>query len=145
MINLIKQLAVNFNKNIITFQYIGSDKIVYQTQKNQFIKDSGLTIKNPTTEIPAYLLELNQWGSSLLCGHIIDNIAGYLQGSGLSDIILIVDFSGVKEVSSSFCEQYLNFMLTTTSKIININQNTSINNTFVAYLDNVIDYQEVFS
>jgi len=136
-------MSINFKDNKILFQYIGDDSIVYQTQQNQFLENTGLTIKNPTTNIPVYGLKLNEWGTALRCGHIIDNIAGRLKKNGLGNIILIVDFAGITEVSESFCEQYLNFLLTTPSKIININQNTSINNVFVSYMDSIVDYQEL--
>ena len=143
MIKLFKQIQVNIANNLIQFRYIGSDKIIHQTQLNQFIENTGLTIKNPSPGIAAYGIELNNWGSSLICGHIVDNINGRLQELGLDNIILIVDFNGITEVSENFCEQYFNFLLTTSSKIININQNTSINNAFASYINSVVEYQEM--
>lgn len=136
-------MQVDLKNNVINFRYIGDDTIIYQTQPNQFLTETGLTIKNPTIDIPAYGIELNAWGESLLCGHIVDNINGRLLEAGLNNIILIVDFNGIVEISESFCEQYFNFMLTTPSKIININMNTSINKAFVSYINSVIDYQEM--
>ena len=139
---LLKHIKVDFKNNLIIFKYQGSDDIIYKTQKNQFIENSGLTIKNPEVGIKAYLLPLNEWGSSLICGHIIDNIAGLLQKNKLENIILFVDFNGITQISKSFCEEYFKFMLTTPSKVININMNTNINNTFVSYIDSVVEYQE---
>lgn len=138
-----KQMKIDFSDDFITFRYIGDDSIIYQTQRNQFITDSGLTIQNPDVNIPVYGLPLNQWGSSLICGHIIDNIAGQLQKVELENIVLIVDFKDITEISTNFCEQYFNFLLATKNKVININMNTNINNTFVSYIDTVVDYQEV--
>jgi hypothetical protein len=135
-------MAIDFSTNFIIFRCIGDDTIVYQTQKNKFIVESGLTIENPDVNIPAYLLPLDQWGTSLRCGHIIDNIVGQLKNVGLENIILIVDFKNIVDISEEFCSQYFNFMLTTKSKIININQNTNINNIFVSYIDNVVEYQD---
>lgn len=140
---LFKQMQIDLRDNIINFRYIGSDTIIHQTQLNQFIEDSGLTILNPGTNLPVYGLELKEWGTSLLCGHIIDNINGRLLEAGLDNIVLIIDFNGVTEVSQNFCEQYFNFLLTTPSKIININMNTSINNAFVSYINSVVEYQEM--
>ena len=139
---MFKHEEVFLSDNLIIFRYIGDDDIVYQTQKNQFIKNSGLTIKNPSEDIPVYLFPLNQWGSSLICGNLIENLNARLKQLELENIILIMDFDGIKEISENFCEQYFKFLLTTVSKVININQNTSINNTFVNYIDKVVDYQE---
>lgn len=136
-------MQADIKDSLITFRYIGDDKIIYKTQVNQFLPNTGLTIKNPSINIPVYGVRLNTWGSSLLCGSLIENINGRLQEAGLNNIILIVDFSGITEVSENFCEQYFNFLLTTPSKIININQNTSINNAFVSYINSVIDVQEM--
>lgn len=136
-------MQADIKDSLITFRYIGDDKIIYKTQVNQFLPNTGLTIKNPSIDIPVYGVQLSTWGSSLLCGSLIENINGRLQEAGLNNIILIVDFSGITEVSENFCEQYFNFLLTTPSKIININQNTSINNAFVSYINSVIDVQEM--
>ena len=140
---MIKQMDVHLTQDLIQFRYIGSDKIIYETQTNQFLENTGLTIKNPSINIPVYGIELNEWGSSLLCGHIIDNINGRLLEAGLNNIILIIDFNGIAEISQSFCEQYFKFLLTTPSKIININMNTSINNTFAEYIGSIVEYQEI--
>ena len=136
-------MDVHLTQDLIQFRYIGSDKIIYETQTNQFLENTGLTIKNPSINIPVYGIELNEWGSSLLCGHIIDNINGRLLEAGLNNIILIIDFNGIAEISQSFCEQYFKFLLTTPSKIININMNTSINNTFAEYIGSIVEYQEI--
>lgn len=136
-------MTVSLKDNMLNFRYIGSDTITYQTQPNQFLENTGLTVKNPTIDLPVYGVELKEWGTSLLCGHIIDNMNGRLLEKGLKNIILIVDFNGIVEISDSFCEQYFNFLLTTPSKIININMNTSINNAFVSYINSIVEYQDI--
>lgn len=136
-------MTVDFQNNFINFRYSKEGDIMYQTQKNIFLPNTGLTIQNPDNNIEAYSLVLNQWGTSLQCGHIIDNIVGYLKNSNLENIILIVDFDSITNVSESFWEQYLRFMLSTKSKIININQNTNISNSFTAYIENMIDIQDL--
>ena len=60
----------------------------------------------------------------------------------LENIFLIVDFSEVIEVSENFTEQYMKFLLSTKSKVISINQNTNINNTFSRYVESIIDIQD---
>ena len=136
-------MVVDFQNNFINFRYSKESKIVYQTQKNIFMENTGLTIQNPDINIKAYSLVLNQWGTSLQCGHIIDNIIGYLKNSGLESIILIVDFSDIVSISENFWEQYFKFMLSTKSKVININQNTNISNSFTNYINKMIDIQDL--
>ena len=122
-------MVVDFQNNFINFRYSKESKIV--------------TIQNPDINIKAYSLVLNQWGTSLQCGHIIDNIIGYLKNSGLESIILIVDFSDIVSISENFWEQYFKFMLSTKSKVININQNTNISNSFTNYINKMIDIQDL--
>ena len=78
-----------------------------------------------------------------MCGHIIDNIIGYLKNAELENIFLIIDFQDVVEISESFSEQYIKFLLSTKSKVISINQNTNINNAISQYIESIIDIQEV--
>ena len=142
MIKLTVHEKINLLDNIILFKHTG-DIDMYQTQINQFIENNGVTIQNPTTNIPVYRLPLNQWGSSLICGNIINNINVTLKKQNLENIILIMDFDNITEISESFCEEFFRFILSTKSKVININQNTSINSTLVSYINSVVDYQEV--
>ena len=140
---MIKTLKVNMSDNIILFQYEGDENLIYKTKKNVFEEQTGLTISNPEIGIPAYTISLSQYGTSISCGHIIDNIAGYLKGKELENILLIVDFNGVIEISNSFAEQYIKFILSTKSKVLSINTNTNINHVISEYIENMIDIQDV--
>ena len=140
---MIQSVIVDVQDNFINFRYEGDGSIIYTAKLNTFQEDTGLTILNPGFGIPAYVLNLGQYGESLLCGHIIDNVIGYLKNSGLENIVLIVNFNGVTEISESFAEQYMRFLLSTKSKVLSINQNTNIINTFSTYVQSVIDVQEV--
>lgn len=140
---MLTPINIDFEDNFILFRYEGSDDIIHKTKTNLFEENTGLTISNPDFNIPAYMIMLSNYGTSIMCGHIIDNIIGYLKNSDLENILLIVDFSGVVDVSESFCEQYIRFLLSTKSKVISINQNTNINNTFSQYVETIIDIQEV--
>lgn len=139
---MLKPIIFSFEDEIINFRYEGSDDIIYKTKKNLFEKETGLTIKNPDIDIPAYIISMKQFGTSIICGHIIDNVIGFLQNNDLENIFLIVDFSEVIEVSENFTEQYMKFLLSTKSKVISINQNTNINNTFSRYVESIIDIQD---
>lgn len=140
---MLKTVEVELEDNFILFRYEGSDNIIYKTQKNSFQKETGLTISNPDINIPAYVIQLSTYGTSIMCGHIIDNIIGYLKNAELENIFLIIDFQDVVEISESFSEQYIKFLLSTKSKVISINQNTNINNAISQYIESIIDIQEV--
>lgn len=140
---MIQPIKVDFEENFILFRYIGDDKLIYKTQKNSFQENTGLTISNPDINIPAYVLQLSNFGTSIICGHIIDNIVGYLKNAELENILLIIDFQDVVEISENFAEQYLKFLLSTKSKVLSIHTNTNINNALSAYIESIIDIQEV--
>lgn len=140
---MIQAINVDFSENFVLFKYEGDDEVIYKTQKNIFQKETGVTISNPDINIPAYMLSLANYGTSIMCGHIIDNIIGYLKNAELEDILLIIDFQGVIEISENFAEQYLKFVLSTKSKVLSIHTNTNINNVFSEYIENIIDVQEV--
>ena len=143
MMKMLHPIKVDLEDNFINFRYIGSDNIIYKTKKNLFEENTGLTILNPDIDIPAYLLELSYFGTKIICGHIIDNTIAKLKAEGLENILLIVDFTDVTEVSENFMEQYIKFYLSTKSKVISINQNTNINYAFSKYIESITDIQEV--
>ena len=140
---MLRSVNINLQENIITFRYQGSDDIIYKTQINSFQENTGLTIANPNTDIPAYALQLNQFGTDIKCGHIVENITAFLKSINMDNILLIIDFQGVISVSQSFAEEYIKFILSTKSKVISINQNTNINNSLSRYVESIIDIQEV--
>ena len=136
-------MKVELRDNIIMFSYQGDDDITYKTQTNLFLENTGVTIQNVANNLPVYGIKLNQFGDTLTCGHIIDNAIGFLKNAKLENIVLIIDFDGIVDISKSFCEQYFKFILNTKSKVISINQNTNINMAFSKYVLSMIDYQEV--
>lgn len=142
-LSIVQSVNVDLKDNFILFRHQGDDSIIYQTKRNIFEEETGLTISNPDIGIPAYVISLARYGSSIRCGHIMDNILGYLKNSNLENILLIIDFDGVIEVSGNFVEQYVKFILSTKSKTISINQNTNINNAISQYVESIIDIQEV--
>ena len=140
---MLQPIIIEMQDTFINFKYAGSDNIIAKTQKNLFEENTGLTILNPDFSIPAYLLTLSQFGTNIECGHIIDNVVGYLKNSDLENILLIIDFQDVVNISESFCEQYIKFLLSTKSKVLSINQNTNINNALSQYIESFIDIQEM--
>lgn len=140
---MLTPIRIDFEDNFINLRYEGSDDILYKTQKNIFEEEMGVIIINPEPMIPAYIINLNQFGTDMICGHIIDNLIGYLKNADLENILLVINFYGVSSISTSFCEQYIKFLLSTKSKVLSINQNTNINNTLSGYIEDIIEVQEV--
>ena len=69
-------------------------------------KKTGLTISNPDVDIPAYAIPLRNYGTHIECGHIIDNIIiGFLRNSDIENVFLIIDFSGIIDVSNNFIRE----------------------------------------
>lgn len=142
LIKMIVPMKVDFEDNFINFRYEGSDSISYKTQKNLFEEETGLTISNPDVDIPAYAIPLRNYGTHIECGHIIDNIIGFLRSSDIENVLLIIDFSEVIDVSNNFIREYIKFILSTKSKVISINQNTNINNAISQYVESIVNIQE---
>lgn len=140
---MLTPIKIEVENNFVNFRYEGSDDIIYKTQKNIFQENTGVTISNPDINIPAYILTLSAYGTNINCGHIIDNLIGFLKNVKLENIFLIIDFSGVVQVSENFIEQYIKFILSSKSKILSINQNTNITNAIAQYVESIIDIQEV--
>lgn len=131
---------IEFKDNFMIIQYKG-DSIVQTI--NTFQKNTGVTIANPQFDIPAYVLQLKLFGTNLICGNVIENLIGYLKVTDLEEIVLIIDFDEVIDVSTNFLEEYTKFLLSTKSKVLSINQNTNIINAFSDYVISIIDIQDV--
>lgn len=127
------------DNEFINFQYLESDNMVYQSKKNIFVKNSGLTISNPQDKIPAYLIQMVEFGENLICGNIINNILITLSQNDIDGVIILIDFEGVLEVSENFVKAYTKYLLETKNKIITINQNSDVSNTFGEYTYNIFD------
>ena len=135
-------LKYTFDNEIIIFQYLDGDNVVYKNKKNRFIKESGLTISNPHPPIPAYMVRLSEeFGDRLLCGNVINNILILLAQNDVDGIILLIDFDGVLEVSQNFVDAYTKYLLETKNKVITTNQNNDVSNAFGEYTYDIFDIQ----
>lgn len=126
----------------VYFHYEGSDDVIYKTKKNLIVKNEGIVVKNPQTDISAYVLNLNVFGKELLCGNIIENIVVNLKLHDMDEVVLIVDFDGVDEISEHFCESYFRFLLESKCKITTLNMSLDVSNIFASYVYDVISVQE---
>lgn len=130
------------NSNIIFKAEI--EEMVYKTDINSFVTESGVTIQNVSFPIKkAYYINLSNISKTLICGNIIENLFLELQKNNVENSLLVVDFNGVKELSKSFYEGYTKVLLQTSNKIITINMDTQLSNEFSAFvLSNIQEVEE---
>ena len=133
-----KMIPVNvtIKNNDIIFR-TGDDKVVYKSDINSFIADSGVTIKNivfPIESSKVYYLPLGSLNKTFVCGNLFSNIMLELERVEEKNRIVIIDFNGVDEVSAAFLSTYTKFLLETSDKVITINMNMAISNDFGSYV-----------
>ena len=147
---------INFDNNYVCIDFKGDETIKYTIEKNKFELETGLTVNNIATPIPAYLISLSSYAESanmensivatsnttLSCGSVIDNIFLALK-TKIDNVIIIVDFAGITEVSDNFCKQYLQYLLTTNNKLVTINLDINVTNIFSHYVLENIELQEL--
>lgn len=152
---MLTPVEISFNDNFVFINYQGGN-MEYKVTKNNFEQQTGLTVSNIETPIPAYLISLSAYadsndienslaanmGETLSCGNVVDNLFLSLK-SKIDNVILIIDFDGITEVSENFCKQYMQYLLTTKNKVITINQSVNVSNIFGAYILDNIDVQEL--
>lgn len=141
-----KMIPVNISiKNSDIIFRTGDDKMVYKSNINSFIADSGVTIKNvvfPIKSSKVYYLPLGSLNKTFVCGNLFSNIMLELERAEEKNRIVIIDFNDVEEVSSAFLSTYTKFLLETSDKVITINMNTSISNDFGSYVLSNINEEE---
>ena len=142
-----KMIPVNvvIKNNDIIFR-TGDDKVVYKSDINSFLENTGVTIQNvvfPLSSTKVYYLPLSAIGKEFVCGNLFSNILLELEREEEKNRIIIVDFQDVKEVSAAFLSTYTKFLLETSDKIITINMNLAISNDFASYvLSNIVGEEE---
>ena len=137
-------INVTIKNNDIIFR-TGDDKVVYKSDINSFIADSGVTIKNivfPIESSKVYYLPLGSLNKTFVCGNLFSNIMLELERAEEKNRIVIIDFDGVDEVSSPFLSTYTKFLLETSDKVITINMNMAISNDFSSYVLSNINEEE---
>lgn len=139
----LKTTNIIINRDEIEIQ-IGDGTVVYKTDVNSFESDSGLTINNVDfgNELKGYYINLREISDTFICGNIIDTLAIGIKLE-YDNSLLIFDFDGVEEVGNSFLESYTKFLLETSNKIITINMNISVSNSFSSFIKtNIQDTEE---
>lgn len=133
-----KPLLIIKNRNNIIFQ-AGVEEMVYKTDINSFVKESGLTIQNINFPIEGYYVKVADLGDKVTCGNLIENAFIELQNEGVSNTLIVVDFIEVEQLSESAMKSYTKILLQSSNKIITINMDTSVSNGFSSFiLQNII-------
>lgn len=124
----------------------GDDKMVYKSDINSFVENSGVTIANlvfPIESSKVYYLPLSPLGQTFTCGNLFSNVLLELDRQEDKNRIIIVDFQDVTEVSESFLKTYTKFLLESKDKVITINMDTAISNEFSSFvLSNINGVEE---
>lgn len=133
-----KPLLIIKNRNNIIFQ-AGVEEMVYKTDINSFVEESGLTIQNINFPIEGYYVKVANLGDKVTCGNLIENAFIELQNEGVSNTLIVVDFIEVEQLSESAMKSYTKILLQSSNKIITINMDTSVSNGFSSFiLQNII-------
>ena len=133
-----KPLLVIKNKNNIIFQ-AGVEEMVYKTDINSFVEESGLTIQNINFPIEGYYVKVADLGDKVTCGNLIENAFIELQNESINNTLIVVDFIEVEQLSESAMKSYTKILLQSSNKIITINMDTSVSNGFSSFiLQNII-------
>lgn len=138
-------VKVVIKNNDIIFR-TGDDKMVYKSDINSFVENSGVTIANlvfPITSSKVYYLPLGQLGETFTCGNLFSNILLKFDKEEDKNRLIVIDFQDVAEVSEPFLKTYTKFLLESKDKIITINMNTAISNEFSSFvLSNINGVEE---
>jgi len=120
------------NNNIIFKTEI--EDMVYKTDINSFIEESGVTIQNISFPIEGYYVNLGDISKKFICGNIMENFFIELKKNDVVNSLLVINFDGVTELSESFFKSYTKILLETSNKIITINMNTELSNSFANFI-----------
>lgn len=153
-INTIQGDIVKINNNDVYITYQGEEYMQYDI--NDFEENTGLTVQNIKFPVPAYVVALSSEAQSaaienvivagsnttLSCGNVIENLLESLKKQ-IDNQIIIIDFDGIEEVSSSFAQSYTQYLLNTKNKIISINQNYYVHSILSQFALYNVDIQPI--
>lgn len=128
-------LNVSINKNDIIFR-TGDEKVVYKTDVNAFLENTGVTIQNtriPFSSDKVFYVKLSKTNKTFNCGKSLQNVLLDIQRE-IDNGLLIIDFEGTEEVSQSFLKAYTQFLLQTSNKVITIGMSAEISSAFSSFI-----------
>lgn len=120
--------------NCNIFFTAGVEKMVYKTDINSFVENTGVTVQNVTFPVPGYYIKLSNISENFICGNIIENLFMELRKNDIKNSLIVLDFDGVKELSNNFLINYTKILLETSNKIITINMSTALSNEFGSFV-----------
>ena len=140
-------VKVHINEDKVQLR-IGDGTVVYETDVNSFEANSGVVVRNvelSTIRDSVYFLplevisrgvEVNETGyeeidtkKTIACGNIFDQLVLTIN-QDYANILIVVDFKNINEVTESFLESYIRFLLSTENKVLSINMNITISTQF---------------
>lgn len=137
-----KPILITKNKNNIIFT-AGVEEMVYKTDINSFVENTGITIQNISFPLYGYYVRLSDFSTTFVCGNILENLFIELKKNDIENSLIVVDFKGVEELSNSFYQSYTKILLETSNKIITINMNTGLSNEFSSFIiSNILEKPE---
>lgn len=137
-----KPVLIDIDKYNIIFK-IGVEEMIYKTDINSFVEESGVTIQNISFPIEGYYIELADISTSFICGNIIENLFLELEKNEVTNSLLVIDFNKVEELSENFFKEYTKALLSTSNKIITINMSTGLSNDFSSFIkDSIKEVEE---
>ena len=99
---------------------------MFETKKNKILEDA-YRLSEPE-DVEAYYFKINDLGvTSLICPNFIQKIKELLDVE-IDKAVILIDFTGIDEISAQFAEDYIEFMITEKHKILSINTNISVQN-----------------
>lgn len=99
---------------------------MFEIKKNKILEDA-YRLSEPE-DVEAYYFKINDLGvTSLICPNFIQKIKELLDVE-IDKAVILIDFTGIDEISAQFAEDYIEFMITEKHKILSINTNISVQN-----------------
>ena len=106
---------------------------------NCIVSEQGIIVKNivfPIKKENIKKINMSEISSgNLQCGKIIDNINLAIKQSN-DNLIIVCDFSEIKEISENFCKLWAKLLLETKAKIIPINMSIWVSTIISNFIEN---------
>lgn len=121
------------------------DDMVYKTDVNNFVENSGVTVQNIAFPIEGYHVMLGNIGEKISCGTVLENLFFALSAElddKFENSCVVFDFTGVKEVSESFLNTYTKILLRSSNKIIGINMSAEISTQYSDFIKYNVEAKE---
>ena len=133
---VLKRFYIIKDNNKIRYRFLEEDSLIQKSEINHIEEKDAITLQNIEYPIPAYYVNLySLFGDTINCGNVINTFFTLLK-SKIDNVVLVIDFIGIKEVSENFCSHYYKYLLITKNKVITINEAINVSNIFAEFVLN---------